>query len=202
MSSPLPIITISRQSGSCGREAGAALAKQLNIPYYDYEILYRAAKESGLSPELFEQAESAAAAMLERLEQGLPATDTPINVTLFQIQSQIIRSLAQEGPAVIVGRCADSVLADFPNVVSVYIYASEERRIQNTMRKKGVGSKMAAVFIRNVDKGRSAYYNFFSNHAWADMNAYDLCVCTDKLTPEEAAHTIAAFVSSYSKQTR
>lgn len=195
MSSPLPIITISRQSGSRGREAGKLLAKQLGIPYYDYEILDRAAKESGLAPELFERAESAAAAMLDRLEKGLPATDTPINVKIFQAQSEIIRSLAQKGPAVIVGRCADSVLQDVPNVVSVYIYASEARRIQNTMQKKGISDKMAARFIREVDKGRSAYHNFFSQHAWDDMKAYDLCVCTDKLTPEETAQTIAAFVS-------
>lgn len=195
MSSTLPIITISRQSGSRGREAGKLLAQQLGIPYYDYEILDRAAKESGLAPELFEKAESSAAKMLERLERGLPATDTPINTEIFEAQSRIIRTLAEQGPSVIVGRCADSVLRDLDNVVNIYIYASEPRRIRNTMQKKGLSEKMAAVFIRSVDRGRSAYHNFFSHHTWGDMSAYDLCICTDHLTPEETAETITAFLS-------
>lgn len=194
-----PIITISRQSGSRGREAGKLLAKELGIPYYDYEILDRAAKESGLAPELFEQAESSAARMLDRLEQGLPAVDTPISITLFKAQSKIIRELAEQGPAVIVGRCADTILADLPNVVSVYIYASQARRVSNTMQKKGVSEKMALRFIQSVDRGRSAYHNFFASHQWGDMSAYDLCICTDELTPEETAQTIAAFLSHRTK---
>lgn len=199
MNGTLPIITISRQSGSRGREAGKQLARQLGIPYYDYAILDQAAKESGLEPELFERAESSAAAMMERLEKGLPATDVTINTELFEAQSKIIRALAAKGPAVIVGRCADTVLRDYPNVVNIYIYASEACRIRNTMQKKGIGEKMATVFIRSVDKGRRAYHNFFSQHPWGDMNSYDLCICTDKLTPEETAETIISFLSHQSK---
>lgn len=199
MNGTLPIITISRQSGSRGREAGKELAKQLNIPYYDYAILDQAAKESGLAPELFERAEASAAQTLERLKQGLPATDTPINTKIFSAQSKIIRELADQGPSVIVGRCADSVLRDYPNVVNIYIYASEPCRIRNTMQKKGLSEKMAAVFIHTVDKGRRAYHNFFSQHAWGDMSAYDLCICTDQLTPEETAQTIVAFLAQRCK---
>lgn len=199
MNGTIPIITISRQSGSRGREAGKLLAKELGIPYYDYEILDRAAKASGLAPELFEQAESSAAKMLDRLEQGLPAVDTPINTTLFAAQSKIIRELAGQGPAVIVGRCADTILEDLPNVVNVYIYASQACRVRNTMQKKGVSEKMALRFIQSVDRGRSAYHNFFSPHQWGDMSAYDLCICTDHMTPEETAQTIAAFLSHRTK---
>lgn len=133
--------------------------------------------------------------MLDRLERGLPAADTPINTEIFEAQSKIIRALAEQGPSVIVGRCADSVLRDLDNVVNIYIYASEPCRIRNTMRKKGMSEKMAVVFVRSVDKGRSAYHNFFSQHAWGDMSAYDLCICTDHLTPEETAETITAFLS-------
>ncbi|MBR1845053.1 MAG: cytidylate kinase-like family protein [Oscillospiraceae bacterium] len=192
--STLPIVTISRQSGSQGREAGRLLADQLGVPYYDYEILSRAARESGLSPALFEQAETSAAELLDRLEQGLPAQNTPINVAVFEAQSKIIRKMAKEAPCVIVGRCADTVLREFPNVVNVYIYASEEKRIENTARKKRVNPKMAALFIRQIDRSRSAYHSFFSHHAWGDMNAYVLCVCTDKLTPEETANVIKSYL--------
>ena len=102
--------------------------------------------------------------------------------------------MAAEGPCVIVGRCADTVLREFPNVVNVYIYASEAKRIENTARKKRVNSKMAALFIRQIDHSRSAYHSFFSHHAWGDMSAYDLCVCTDKLTPEETATVIKSYL--------
>lgn len=192
----LPIVTISRQSGSQGREAGRLLAQELGIPYYDYEILSRAAKESGLSPALFEQAERSAAMLLDRLAEGLPAQNTPINVEVFQAQSKIIRHMAEEGPCVIIGRCADSVLRDFPNVVNVYIYASEERRVANTVRKRKVSKKMAALFVRQIDRGRAAYHSFFSNHAWGDMSAYDLCICTDRLTPAETAGVIRGYLSA------
>lgn len=199
MSGTLPVITISRQSGSRGREAGKELAKELGIPYYDYAILDQAAKESGLDPALFERAESSAASMLERLKKGLPATDMTINAKIFGAQSKIIQSLAAKGPAVIVGRCADSVLQDHPNVVNIYIYASEARRIQNVMEKKGISERMASVFVRSVDKGRRAYHNFFSSHPWGDMASYDLCICTDDLTPKETAQTILSFLSNRHK---
>ncbi|MEE3395142.1 MAG: cytidylate kinase-like family protein [Candidatus Onthomonas sp.] len=192
--SKLPVITISRQSGSMGREAGRILAQQLGIPYYDYDILARAAQDSGLSPALFEQAETSAAQLLDRLEEGLPARNTPISVELFEAQSKIIRQMAEEGPCVIVGRCADTVLKGREDLVTVYIYASEEKRIENTARKKKVAPKMAALFIRQIDRGRRAYHSFFSHHVWGDTSAYDLCICTDKLTPEETANVIKSYI--------
>ena len=173
--SKLPVITISRQSGSMGREAGRILAQQLGIPYYDYDILARAAQDSGLSPALFEQAETSAAQLLDRLEEGLPARNTPISVELFEAQSKIIRQMAEEGPCVIVGRCADTVLKGREDLVTVYIYAS-------------------ALFIRQIDRGRRAYHSFFSHHVWGDTSAYDLCICTDKLTPEETANVIKSYI--------
>lgn len=193
----LPVITISRQSGSRGREAGKLLAEQLGIPCYDYQILTQAAKESGLPPELFEGAENSAATLLERLAQGQTAESTPQSAQVFEAQAAIIRKLAAEGPAVFVGRCADSVLKDMPNVVNVYTYASMERRVANTVQKKAVNEKIAALYIRQVDEGRSAYHKLFGAHPWGEMSAYDLCICTDHLTPQETADAIAAFVESW-----
>ena len=160
----LPVITISRQSGSRGREAGQLLAQALGIPCYDYEVLTRAAKESGIAPALFEQEEKAAAAMLNRLEDGQTAQIAPISVEIFQAQSKIIQDMAEQGPCVIVGRCADSVLRKREDVVHVYIYASEERRIQNTMAKRHVDRRIAKVMIDRIDRGRSAYHSLFSYH--------------------------------------
>lgn len=198
--SDLPIITISRQAGSQGREAGHLLAKELGIPCYDYEVLTRAAKESGLPTELFEQEEKNAAAMLERLEQGKTAQIAPVSMNLFQAQSKIIRALADKGPCVIVGRCADTVLRDHENMVSVYIYASQQRRIENTEKKRSVNRRVAKLMIDRIDRGRSAYHSLFSHHGWADTSAYDLCVCTDKLTPAETATVIRTFIEARAKK--
>jgi cytidylate kinase len=192
----LPIITISRQAGSQGREAGHLLAKALGIPCYDYEVLSRASRESSLPTEYFEDQEKNAAAMLDRLEQGETAQIAPISMEVFQAQSKIIQEMADKGPCVIVGRCADTVLRSREHVVSVYIYASMERRIENTMKKRSVNQHMARLIIDRIDRGRSAYHSLFSHHAWADTAAYDLCVCTDKLTPEETAAVIRAFLQA------
>ncbi len=193
----LPVITISRQSGSRGREAGQLLAQQLGIPYYDYQILAQAAKESGLPAELFEGSENSAAALLERLTKGQTADCMTQSAQVFEAQAAIIRKLAAEGPAVFVGRCADSVLKDMTNVVNIYTYASMERRIANTVQKKAVNEKIAALYIRQVDAGRSAYHTLFGAHPWGEMSAYDLCICTDHLTPQETASAIAAFVENW-----
>ena len=190
----LPVITISRQSGSRGREAGQLLAKELGIPCFDYEILLRAARDSGLPEELFEQEERSAAAMLERLEDGVPAQISPISMEIFQAQSKIIRDMAAQGPCIIVGRCADTVLRDRSNVIHVYIYASLERRLANTMKKRSVNRHMAKLMVERIDRGRSAYHSLFSHHNWGDTSAYDLCVCTDQLTPAETASVIKAFL--------
>ena len=195
----LPVITISRQSGSRGREAGQLLAQALGIPCYDYEVLSRAAKESGSSPALFEQEEKAAAAMIRRLKSGQTAQIAPASVEMFEAQSKIIRDMADQGPCVIVGRCADTVLRQREDVVHVYIYASESRRIANTMAKRHVDRRIAKVMIDRIDRGRSAYHSLFSSHLWGDTSAYDLCVCTDHLTPEETAEVIRAFLQAREK---
>ena len=192
----LPVITISRQSGSQGREAGHLLAQQLGIPCYDYEILNRAAKESGISPELFEQEERRAAQVLERLKSGQSAQMETVSIEAFQAQAKIIEKMAAKGPCIIVGRCADTVLRDNPNVVHIFIYASLERRIENTMKKRFVNRHIAKVMVDRIDRGRSAYHSLFSHHVWGDTSAYDLCVCTDKLTPAETANVIRAFLEA------
>ncbi len=196
MSQTKPVITISRQAGSRGREAGRALAALLSLPYYDYEILEQAARASGLPVELFLQAEGSAV----RIQARSPDTPPPELEQLYQAQADMIRTLAGQGPAVLVGRCADTALRGHPNVVNVYLHASLERRIRNTMEKKGVCYAAAERYIRQVDQGRSAYHSFFSHHAWEDTTAYDLCVCTDHLTPEETAQTIAAYISLAGRQ--
>lgn len=196
----LPVITISRQSGSRGREAGHLLAQRLGIPCYDYDVLLRAAKDSGIAPELFEKEEQAAAEMLSRLQQGQSAQLSPVSMEIFQAQAQAIRDLADQGPCIIVGRCADTVLKDRPDVVNIFIYASLQRRIANTEKKRTVNARIAKLMVEKIDRGRNAYHSLFSHHTWGDTSAYDLCICTDNLTPEETADVMLAFLNARDRE--
>ena len=126
------IITIARQYGSGGREIGEKVAKRLGIPFYNKDLITLAAKQSGMSPEIFEKAdEKATNSLLYSLMMGnytfgsqiTPMDNLPINDKLFLAQSQIIREAAEKGPCVIVGRCADYVLRENKNCLHVFIYA-------------------------------------------------------------------------------
>ena len=129
------IITISRQFASGGRTIAKKLAAQLNIPYYDNDLITLAAKESGYNEEFFANAEEKANnKFLYYLSSGLGnvsswGTDIALDDKLFLIQADVIRSLAAKGSCIIVGRCADYVLANHPNCIHIFIYSDLEHRV-------------------------------------------------------------------------
>ena len=195
------IITIGREYGSGGREIGKLVADKLNIPFYDKEILTRAAEESGLCPEVFEQHdEKASVGGLLGMGGGMhvgvggASLQLPLNQRVFLAQFDAIMKLAAEGPCVIVGRCADYVLRERDNVAHVFLYASEEKRIQRIMRVEQVSREKARELIKKTDKQRRNYYNFFADGNWGMRSNYDLMLRTDDLTPELAASAIIAVV--------
>ena len=117
-----PVITISREYGSGGRAIGERLAKELGVPFYDKELIFMAAKESGLSEEYIKKTEQMkSTSFLYGLYMS--AQQLPMNDQIFLVQSKIIRQVAQEGPCVIVGRCADYVLRERKDLLSVFIHA-------------------------------------------------------------------------------
>lgn len=196
------IITIGREYGSGGREIGKLVAEKLGVPFYDNEILARAAAESGLCHELFERHDekatmggmiaggSAAGMQLGATAVGL---QMPLNQRVFLAQFDAIGKIAAEGPCVIVGRCADYVLKEMKNVVHVFIYASVEKRIERIMRVENVARDRARELIRKTDKQRRNYYNFFADGNWGMRSNYDLMLRTDDLSPDKAAEQIIAF---------
>ena len=170
-----PIITIGREYGSGGREIGKLVADKLGVPFYDKEILTRAAEESGLCHELLERhdekntvsgmlAGSAGASL--HVGAGGMGLQMPLNQRVFLAQFDAITKIAAEGPGVIVGRCADYVLKDRPGVTHIFIYASEERRIARIMRVEKVDREHARELIRKTDRQRRSYYNFFADGNW------------------------------------
>ena len=171
----IPVITISREYGSGGRAIGERLAKELGVPFYDKELILMAAKESGLSEEYIRKTEQMkSTSFLYGLYMG--AQQLPMNDQIFLVQSKIIRQVAEEGPCVIVGRCADYVLRERKDLLSVFIHAPTEFRIQ---RAREVYEKDAANmedFLRKKDKKRAAFYNYFSQNKWGDARHYHLSV--------------------------
>ncbi len=173
--SQLPVITISREYGSGGRAIGERVAKELGIPFYDKQLILMAAKESGLSEEFIKKTEQIkSTSFLYGLYMG--AQQLPMNDQIFLVQSKIIRSLADQGPCVIVGRCADYILREREDLLSVFVHAPAEFRAQ---RAKQVYEKEAGNmvdFVKKKDKKRAAFYNYFSQNKWGDARHYHLAV--------------------------
>ena len=179
------VITISRQYGSGGREIGAKLAEKFGIPFYDNELITRAAKESGYAEAAFHNAETKATnSLLYSIAMGMSSygnqeigfTQLSLDDRIYLAQSDVIRKVAEEGPCVIVGRCADYALSEYQNLLSVFIYAELEQRIQTIMTRNGISKEKAKDLISKTDKQRASYYNYYSTKRWGDLKSYHLCI--------------------------
>lgn len=180
------IITIARQYGSAGREIGKKLAEQLTIPYYDEALIKLASQESGINESLFESAdekpmsslwESASSFNVISLGGHFPAGgEMPMNDKLFLIQSKVIKELAEAGSCVIVGRCADYILADNPNAVHVFIHAKEEVKLKRVVESYGIPEGKAKEVMFKTDRKRSTYYNYYADGKWGRAENYDLTI--------------------------
>ncbi len=193
------IITIGREYGSGGRELGEMLAKRLNIAYYDKEILTRAAQASGICEEVMEaHAEKGALSSLLGAAASYGGVgfgvQVPMNQRIFQAQFYGINQIAQARPCGIVGRCADYVLRDRPNVTHVFVYASLEKRVERIMRIQNVDEEKARELIKKTDKQRKSYYNFYADGNWGLRSNYDLMLRTDNHTLEELVELVVRYV--------
>ncbi len=192
------IITISRQYGSGGRQIAQLLSKELNIPYYDNELISMAAEKSGIKDEIFKDAELQAGNnflyLLSRLGPETQVYGMPFNEKIFNIQSQVIRDLAAKGPCVIVGRCADYVLNDYQNTVNVFTYAPFQTRVARAVTEYGLNRENAEKDVRKVDKARESYYNYHTGNKWGNAANYDLMINMNFLTPESAVKLILDYL--------
>ena len=212
------IITIGRECGSGGRHIGQALAEKLGIKCYDKELLNLAAKESGLCKELFIQTDGKneqeiCEEMIQNHDErptnsflynlvmdtySLGYTnsaymDMPINHKIFLAQFDTIKNLADKESCVIIGRCADYALADYPNVVSVFITADEDVKIKTLMERHKITESQAKDLMIKTDKKRSSYYNYYSSKRWGDSKSYDLCMNSSKIGYDGVVKMIQEF---------
>ncbi len=197
------IITISRQYGSGGRFVGKLLAEKLGIPLYDNELITLAAQKSGYSESIFENVEkSSTHSLLYSLSMfgttagvyGLPLADK-----VFIIQSEIIKKIASEGPCVIVGRCADYVLKDEPNIVDVFIHSDIESRIKRAITYYGLAKEKAKDAIIKTDKRRASYYNYYTGLRWGEANNYEISLNSDKVGIDNCVDILYKFITSIEK---
>ncbi|MDR3327311.1 MAG: cytidylate kinase-like family protein [Prevotellaceae bacterium] len=181
-----PVITIGRQLGSGGFLVAKILSNRLAIPFFDKELITLAAQESGLRKEFFEKADeknsfSIFGNFIGATFGNMQDSNYLSNETLFKIQSDVIRNIAQKGSCIFVGRCADYILRNNPNLLSVFISANIEDRIKMLVKEKNVSPKEAKRLTEQADKKRSAYYNYYSNKVWGTATCYDICVNTSAL---------------------
>ena len=194
------IITIGRQFGSGGREIGEKLALKLGIPFYDKDLLKRAAKESGLCEEIFENFdEKPSSSFLYSLVMdpyslgySINGYDLPLNHKVFLAAFDTIKKIADEGACVIVGRCADYALQDYDNVLNVFVQAPLEDRIKRISAKYELSESKAKDMIYKKDKQRASYYNYYSSSKWADIKNYDLTINSSHLGIDQTVEVIAA----------
>ncbi len=203
------IITIGRQFGTGGHEIGEKLAEKLGIKCYDKELIKRVAKESGLCDEILEiHDERPTSSFLYNLVMDTYSfgitnsnyVDMPLSHKVFLAQFDTIKKIAAEGPCVIVGRCADYALADYDNVLNLFIYGKMENRIERIMEKYSIPEKDARDMVLKKDKQRSSYYNYYSTKKWGKAETYDLCVDSTVLGRDGTVELLYQFVMDYEKK--
>ena len=197
------IITIGRQFGSAGREIGEKVAEYFGIKCYDKELLIRAAQESGFCEEMIQNHDERPTnsflynLVMDTYSFGYNASsfvDMPISHKVFLAQFDTIKKIADEGPCVIVGRCADYALESYKNVVSVFIHADLDARIRRIARIYNLTDAKAKDMILKTDKKRAGYYNYYTNKKWSDSKSYELCLTSSELGIDGTANAIIDYV--------
>lgn len=200
------IITIGRQFGSGGHEIGAKLAEELGIPFYDRELLTRAAKESGFCEEMIQcHDERPTNSFLYNLVMdtysfgynSAAMVDMPISQKVFLAQFDAIRKIADEGPCVIVGRCADYALSEYDNCLNIFIHGNEKCKIERIMRKYDLNEQKAKDMILKKDKQRQSYYNYYSSKKWGRSDSYDLSINSSVLGIDGSVKLIKQFIVDF-----
>lgn len=198
------IITISREFGSGGHEIGKMLADRLGIDFYDKELLELASKESGICQELFvKHDENYTNSFLYSLVMGnYPVTadgrlnpEMPLNHKIFLAQFDTIKKIADKGPCVIVGRCADYVLKANENVLNFFITGNMAQKKRRILERYDIEKNKVEDFIRKTDKRRANYYNYYSDMKWGEAKNYDLCINSSKTGTEGAVELMISYIN-------
>jgi len=193
------VILISREYGSGGRALGEKLAAVLNIPFYDREIILASCKESGYNMSLFEKADKQSkhpiTFFLSMYSSSVSPYDLSLNDQVFLIQSKVIREMAKES-CVIIGRCADYILRDDPDILRIFVHAPIEDRIIRVKEEYHDEDSDTEEKIKRIDKNRATYYNYYSNEKWGRLSNYDLSFNTSKIAIDTCVKMISHYIQN------
>ena len=171
------IITISREFGSGGRTIGRKCSLKLGIPCYDNELIQEIAKKSGFTEEYIkERGEYMASAGIGSFFGGRDYNGHSIQDDLWGIQRQVIEEIAEKESCVIVGRCADYILKDRADLLTVFIHSSMENRAARIVNVYGENDEAPDKRLRDKDKRRKAYYQLYTDLKWGDVRNYQIAL--------------------------
>lgn len=198
------VITIARGFGSGGKDIGTRLAEELGIPCYDRQLLTMASDKSGIDESVFvETNEKLRGKYIANFMRKMPISavlepkekDFVSDINVFNIQAELIRSLAASENCIIIGKCADDILRDYSNVISIYVEAPRAACVKSIMEKMYVSERRANQLIQSTDKYRSKYYSFYTGgRDWTNPVNYDLVLNTDRISRENCVELIKYLV--------
>jgi CMP/dCMP kinase len=194
------VICISRAYGSGARSVGKLLAEKLGIPYYDKELLVETAREQGIDENVLEAVDETPTSLLSfsyPIDPGYPYTTENLD-TMYYLMSdsfyhqieKAIRKIAEQGSCVFIGRAADEILREDPDMISIFIYANEADRVKRVMEEQKVDTKAACKLMQKTDKKRASYHNYYSDLKWGESCSYDLSLSTSRFGVDGAAAVI------------
>ena len=195
------VITIGRTCGSGGKEIANLLAEELQVKCYDKNLLTEISKQSGLCEEIVEMNDEIpnnsliySIAMNPYAMSTMSNFNMPLNNKLFLAQFDTIRTIAERESCVFLGRCADYILEGMDGLVTVFIDAEDEDRCAHIIETDKVPENKVSNYIRNIDKKRAGYYNYYTDKKWGQAKAYDLCINSSKVGYAGAVAIIKAFL--------
>ncbi len=198
------VVSIGRQLGSGGKEIAEKLGERLNIKVYDKKLLEVAAKESGLDTTVFEKADEQETSSFfgglfsihGSISDYIPGENCMTNEKLFEIQSETILEVAEKESCIVVGRCAEYVLREHPNMTSIFITADINERIVRVMAKEGIEYDKAIEFIEKGDKKRRSYHDYYATTRWGEAKSYDICVNSSRMGIEGTVNFLYNYIKN------
>lgn len=178
------VVTINREYGSGGRYVGKLLAEKLGVSFYDKELIRLVSEKSGLSKEYIEKSEQT---------KDILSSYYYLDNELFVNEAKVIKDIAKES-CIIVGRCADYILKDCSDAISVFLYSDDESKVKRAVQYYGLDKKNALKTIRKINKKRKEHYHFYTDCDWTDLTNYDLSICVDALGVEKTADILYEYI--------
>lgn len=199
------VITIARGFGSGGKDIGMRLSKELGIPCFDRQILTMASDKSGIDESVFvETNEKLRGKYIANFLRKIPVTgvlepwekDFVSDINVFNIQAELIRSLASTQSCIIIGKCADDILREYKNVISIYIEAPRSACVNSIQEKMHVTAERAHQLIHSTDKYRAKYYSYYTGGKdWTNPTNYDLVLNSDRIGRENCVKLIKDYIN-------